>query len=36
MAFRLDYSKSNLYKNLDKMSVKLGAVIIMNAATKAS
>ena len=36
MAFQLDYSESNLKKNLDKMSVKLGAVILMYAATKAS
>lgn len=36
MAFQLDYGKSTLKKNLDKMSVKLGAVILMYAATKAS
>lgn len=36
MAFELDYSKSTLKKNLDKMSVKLGAVVLMYAATKAS
>lgn len=36
MAFQLDYDKSTLKKNLDKMSVKLGAVILMYAATKAS
>lgn len=36
MAFQLDYNKSTLKKNLDKMSEKLGAVILMYAATKAS
>lgn len=36
MALRLDYNKSTLKKNLDKMSVKLGAVVLMYAATKAS
>lgn len=36
MAFQLDYDKSTLKKNLDKMSVKLGAVVLMYAATKAS
>ena len=36
MAFQLDYNNSNLKKNLDKMSVKLGAVILMYSATKAS
>lgn len=36
MAFQLEYDKSNLKKNLDKMSVKLGAVVLMYAATKAS
>lgn len=36
MAFKLDYDKSTLKKNLDKMSIKLGAVILMYAATKAS
>lgn len=36
MAFRLDYNNSTLSKNLDKMSVKLGAVVLMYAATKAS
>lgn len=36
MAFQLDYSKSALKKNLDAMSVKLGAVVLMYAATKAS
>lgn len=36
MAFQLDYDESTLKKNLDKMSVKLGAVILMYASTKAS
>lgn len=36
MAFRLDYDESTLKKNLDKMSEKLGAVVLMYAATKAS
>jgi len=36
VAFQLDYNNSTLKKNLDKMSVKLGAVILMYAATKAS
>ena len=36
MAFRLDYNSSTLKKNLDKMSVKLGAVVLMYSATKAS
>ena len=36
MAFQLDYEKSTLKKKLDKMSEKLGAVILMYAATKAS
>lgn len=36
MAFKLDYNGSTLKKNLDKMSEKLGAVILMYAATKAS
>ena len=36
MAFKLDYNQSDLKKNLDKMSVKLGAVVLMYAATKAS
>ena len=36
MSFELDYSSSELKKNLDKMSVKLGAVILMYSATKAS
>lgn len=36
MSFKIDYDKSNLNKNLDKMSLKLGAVILMYASTKAS
>lgn len=36
MAFKLDYDKSTLNKNLDKMSVKLGATLLMYASTKAS
>ncbi len=36
MAFRLNYNESTLKKNLDKMSEKLGAVILMYASTKAS
>ena len=36
MAFRLDYNESTLKKNLDKMGIKLGAVILMYSATKAS
>ena len=36
MAFQLDYDTSTLKKNLDKMSVKLGAVVLMYASTKAS
>ena len=36
MAFQLDYNNSNLKKNLDKLSVKLGAMILMYSATKAS
>ena len=35
MAFKLNYDESTLKKNLDKMSVKLGAVLLMYAATKA-
>lgn len=35
MAFKLDYGSSTLKKNLDNMSVKLGAVLLMYAATKA-
>lgn len=36
MAFQLNYNESSLKKNLDNMSVKLGAVVLMYAATKAS
>ena len=36
MAFKFDYKSSDLSKNLDKMSVKLGALILMYASTKAS
>jgi hypothetical protein len=36
MAFRLNYAQSNLGKNLDKMSNKLGAAVLMYSATKAS
>lgn len=36
MAFQLKYNESALKKNLDKMSIKLGAVLLMYAATKAS
>ena len=36
MAFQLDYDKSALKKNLDEMSAKLGAVVLMYASTKAS
>ncbi len=36
MAIKLNYNESTLKKNLDKMSTKLGAVILMYAATKAS
>lgn len=36
MAFKLDWSGSSLSKNLDKMSTKLGAVVLMYSATKAS
>lgn len=36
MAFELDFINSELNKKLDKMSTKLGAVILMYASTKAS
>ena len=36
MAFTLDYNQSTLSKNLDKMATKMGALILMYAATKAS
>ena len=35
MAFTIDYTSSSLSKNIDKMAVKLGAVVLMYAATKA-
>ena len=35
MAFTLDYNSSTLSKNLDKMAVKLGAMLLMYSATKA-
>ena len=35
MSFKLDYDSSPLKKNLDKISAKLGAVILMYSATKA-
>ena len=36
MAFTIDYNSSTLNKNLDKMAVKMGAMLLMYAATKAS
>lgn len=36
MSFKLDYNSSSLKSNLDKMSTKLGAVVLMYSATKAS
>ena len=36
MAFKLNYNQSTLNAGLDKMSTKLGAVILMYSATKAS
>lgn len=36
MAFKLDYSTSSLKKNIDNMQVKLGAVVLMYASTKAN
>lgn len=36
MAFKLDYQSSTLCKNLDNMSQKLGAVILMYSNTKAN
>ena len=35
MSFELEYNSSDLKKNLDKMSAKLGATLLMYAATKA-
>lgn len=36
MSFKLDYKSSTLSKNLNKMGEKLGALILMYSATKAS
>lgn len=36
MSFEIDYNGSDLKKNLDKMSEKLGVVLLMYSATKAS
>ena len=36
MAFTIDYQASTLNKGLEKMSVKLGAVVLMYSATKAA
>lgn len=36
MAFNIDYSQSSLNHNLDKLSVKMGAMLLMYASTKAS
>lgn len=36
MAFRLNYNESSLKKGLDSMGLKMGALILMYAATKAS
>ena len=36
MAFQLDYDKSTLKKNIDKMSTKIGSVILMYTITKAA
>ena len=36
MSFKLDYDTSSLKKNIDEMSIKLGAVVLMYSATKAS
>lgn len=35
MAFKINYSQSSLKRNLDKMSIKLGATVLMYASTKA-
>lgn len=35
MSFKIDYDSSSLKKNLDKMAMKLGAVVLMYSATKA-
>lgn len=36
MSFKLNYNGSTLEKNIDKMSDKLGVVVLMYSATKAS
>lgn len=36
MSIKLNYNETTLKKNLDKMSEKLGATVLMYAATKAS
>ena len=36
MSFKINYDTSSLKKNIDKMSVKFGAVVLMYSATKAS
>lgn len=35
MAFKLDYNESSIKKNLDTITMKLGAVVLMYSATKA-
>ncbi len=35
MSFRIKYSESNLSKNIDNMSEKIGALVLMYASTKA-
>ena len=36
MAIKINYNNSTLKKNLDKMSVKIGAAVLMYSSTKAS
>lgn len=36
MAFDINYSQSSLSQNLDKLSVKMGAMLLMYSSTKAS
>ena len=36
MSFKIDYTSSSLNQGLDKMAVKMGALILMYASTKAS
>lgn len=36
MAFRLDYKSSTLNKGMDRLGAKMGAMVLMYAATKAS